>query len=56
VHVKNDAVCVAPVMELVQYQVCKAAKVAVVIEQCTYRWLAGTGIVHRVGVFVVAVC
>ena len=43
-------------MELVaQYQVCKAAKVAVIIEQCTDRWLAGTGIVYRVGVFVVAV-
>ena len=40
-------------MERVQYQVCKAAKVAVV--RIAYRWLARTGIVYRVGVFVVAV-
>ena len=42
-------------MERVQYQVCKAAKVAVI--RTVYRWLArtGTGIVYRVGVFVVAV-
>ena len=40
-------------MERVQYQVCKAAKVAVV--RIVYIWLAGTGIVYRVGVFVVAV-
>ena len=25
-------------MELVQYQVCKAAKVAAIIEQCTDGW------------------
>jgi hypothetical protein len=42
-------------MELVQYQVCKAAKVAVVIEQCAGGWQGLTGIVYRVGVFVVAV-
>ena len=42
-------------MELVQYQVCKAAKVAAIIYRTVYRWLAGTGIVYRVGVFVVAV-
>ena len=40
-------------MERVQYQVCKAVKVAVI--RSVYRWLAGTGIVYRVGVFVVAV-
>ena len=40
-------------MERVQYQVCKAAKVAVI--RIVYRWLAGTGIVYRVSVFVVAV-
>jgi hypothetical protein len=41
-------------MERVQYQVCKAAKVAVI--RIVYRWLARTGIVvYRVGVFVVAV-
>jgi hypothetical protein len=57
VHVKHDGVCIAPVMELVQDQVWKAAKVEIVIEQCTEGWqLARTGIVYRVGVFVVAVC
>jgi hypothetical protein len=40
-------------MERVQYQVCKAAKVAVI--RTVYRWLERTGIVYRVGVFVVAV-
>ena len=40
-------------MERVQYQVCKAAKVAVIRIVC--RWLARTGIVYGVGVFVVAV-
>jgi hypothetical protein len=41
-------------MERVQYQVCKAAKVAAI--RTVHRWLARTGIVvHRVGVFVVAV-
>jgi hypothetical protein len=37
----------------VQHQVCKAAKVAVIRTMC--RWLARTGIVYRVGDFVVAV-
>ena len=40
-------------MERVQYQVCKAAKVAVV--RIVYIWLARTGIVYRVGVLVVDV-
>ena len=40
-------------MERVQYQVCKAAKVAVIRTVC--RWLARTGIMYRVGAFVVDV-
>jgi hypothetical protein len=38
-------------MELVQYQVCKGGG----HYRTVHRWLAGTGIVYRVGVFVVAV-
>jgi hypothetical protein len=54
-YIFMDLRSVAPIMELVQYQVCKAAKVAIIIEQCTDGWQARTGIVYRVGIFVVAV-
>jgi hypothetical protein len=39
-------------MERVQYQGCKATKVAVI--RIVKRWLTGIGMVYRVGVFVVA--